>query len=62
MPFTENRSSGGSTYYNFGNGLFGTTAITTNSGNGYEGAEGASKFNYQPPTGYSALNTKGLNL
>ena len=61
MPFTENRSSGGSTYYNFGNGLFGTTAITTNSGNGYEGAEGASKFNYQPPTGYSALNTKGLN-
>ena len=46
---------------NFGNGYFGTTAITTNSGNGYAGAEGASKFSYQPPTGYSALNTKGLN-
>jgi hypothetical protein len=46
---------------NYGNGFFGTTAITTNSGNGYAGAEGASKFNYQPPTGYSALNTKGLN-
>ena len=61
MPFTENRSSGGSTYYNFGNGLFGTTAITTNSGNGYSGAEGSSKFNYTVPTGYSALNTKGLN-
>jgi len=46
---------------NFGNGYFGTTAITTNSGNGYAGAEGASKFNYQPPSGYSALSTKGLN-
>ena len=46
---------------NYGNGYFGTTAITTNSGNGYAGAEGASKFSYQPPTGYSALNTKGLN-
>ena len=47
--------------WNFGNGFFGTTAITTNSGNGYAGAEGASKFNYQPPSGYSALSTKGLN-
>ena len=48
--------------FNFGNGYFGTTAVTTNSGNGYAGTEGASKFNYQPPTGYSAINTKGLNL
>ena len=47
--------------YNFGNGNFGTTAITTNSGNGYSGAEGSSKFNYTVPSGYSALNTKGLN-
>ena len=47
---------------NFGNGYFGTTAITTNSGNGYSGAEGSSKFNYTVPTGYSALSTKGLNL
>jgi len=46
---------------NFGNGFFGTTAITTNSGNGYAGAEGASKFNYAVPSGYSALSTKGLN-
>jgi len=46
---------------NFGNGYFGTTAITTNSGNGYAGAEGASKFAYAVPSGYSALNTKGLN-
>ena len=47
---------------NFGNGYFGTTAVATNSGNGYAGAEGASKFNYTVPSGYSALNTKGLNL
>ena len=31
------------------------------TGNGYAGAEGSSKFNYTVPTGYSALNTKGLN-
>ena len=61
MPFTENRSSSGSTFWNYGNGYFGTTAITTNSGNGYSGAEGSSKFNYTVPTGYSALSTKGLN-
>ena len=46
---------------NFGNGYFNTTAVATNSGNGYAGAEGSSIFNYQPPTGYSALSTKGLN-
>jgi len=56
------RLDGGQTVtFNFGNGYFGTTAITTNSGNGYAGAEGKSKFNYQPPTGHSALTTKGLN-
>jgi len=48
--------------FNFGNGHFGTTAVTTNSGNGYAGTDGKSIFNYQPPTGYSALSTKGLNL
>ena len=47
---------------NAGNGYFGTTAVTTNSGNGYAGTDGKSIFNYQPPTGYSALSTKGLNL
>jgi hypothetical protein len=47
---------------NFGNGYFGTTAVATNSGNGYAGAEGSSIFNYQPPTGFTALSTKGLNL
>ena len=56
-------SSGGVKVFsaNFGNGFFGTTAITTNSGNGYAGADGKSKFNYAVPSGYSALSTKGLN-
>jgi len=62
-PFVGDPSSSGTHHseFNFGNGYFGTTAITTNSGNGYAGAEGSSIFNYQPPTGYSALSTKGLN-
>ena len=58
----DNNGTGTSAWsWNFGSGYFGTTAITTNSGNGYKGAEGASKFNYSVPSGYSALNTKGLN-
>ena len=62
-PFVGDPSNSGTFHCenNFGNGFFGTTGITTNSGNGYAGAEGSSIFNYQPPTGYSALSTKGLN-
>ena len=59
MPFSSIVNS--TAEYNFGNGYFGTTAVTTNSGNGYSGAEGSSKFNYTVPAGYSALSTKGLN-
>ena len=61
MPLMINFYTNTKFNFNFGNGLFGTTAITTNTGNGYAGAEGKSKFNYQPPTGYSALSTRGLN-
>ena len=53
--------NGGSFSINYGGGHFGTTAISTNSGDGFSGVEGSSKFNYQPPTGYAALSTKGLN-
>ena len=48
--------------WNFGNGYFGTTAITSNSGNGYQDANGQGKFQYQPPTGCYALCTKNLNV
>ena len=41
---------------NFGNGFFGTTAISSagNNGNG-------SLFEYDVPSGYYALNTKNIN-
>jgi len=61
MPFAMCNGTGRKVSINTGNGYFGTTAITTNSGNGYAGSEGASKFAYQPPSGFSALSTKGLN-
>ena len=60
-PHSETKYGSDKPAYNFGNGVFVSTAITTNSGNGYAGAEGKSKFNYQPPTGYSVLTTLGMN-
>jgi hypothetical protein len=44
--------------YNFGAGFFGTTAISSEGTN----ASGIGKFEYDVPTGYTALSTKGLNL
>ena len=41
---------------NFGNGHFGTTAITSAGSNG-----NGSLFEYDVPTGYYALNTKNIN-
>ena len=43
--------------FNFGNGLFGTTAISSEGTN----ASNHGKFEYDVPTGYTALSTKGLN-
>ena len=42
---------------NFGNGYFGTTAISSEGTN----ASSIGKFEYDVPTGYTALSTKGLN-
>ena len=42
--------------WNFGNGFFGTTAITSAGSNG-----NGSLFEYDCPTGYYALNTKNIN-
>jgi hypothetical protein len=44
--------------YNFGNGVFGTTAVASAGTN----ASGIGIFEYDVPTGYTALSTKGLNL
>jgi len=56
-------SDGSSNYasvgdFNFGNGYFGTTAVASAGSN----ASGIGIFEYDVPTGYTALSTKGLNL
>ena len=51
-------SSGGTYQFNFGNGYFGTTAVASAGTN----ASGIGIFEYDVPTGYTALSTKGLNL
>ena len=43
---------------NTGNGYFGTTAVSSAGAN----ASGIGIFEYDVPTGYTALSTKGLNL
>ena len=50
-------TSGGATFsYNFGNGYFGTTAVTSAEADG----NGEGQFEYAPPTGYFALCTNNL--
>jgi len=44
--------------WNFGNGYFGTTAVSSAGTN----ASDNGIFEYDVPTGYTALSTKGLNL
>jgi len=52
-------TEGGATVYaNFGNGYFGTTAVSSAGTNASENGI----FEYDVPTGYTALSTKGLNL
>ena len=46
---------------NFGNGFFGTTAVATNSGSGYQDVDGTGIFNYTVPTNFRAICTKGIN-
>ena len=50
--------NGKSCSVNFGNGYFGTTAVSSAGTN----ASGNGIFEYDVPTGYTALSTKGLNL
>ena len=47
--------------FNFGNGFFGTTAVTSNSGAGEQDDAGEGKFQYDVPAGYYTLNTKNIN-
>jgi len=50
-------SGTGTTSWNFGNGVFGTTAVSSAGTN----ASNNGIFEYNVPTGYTALSTKGLN-
>ena len=61
INFVFTMSSGGDTNKysaNFGNGYFGTTAVSSAGTN----ASGNGIFEYDVPTGFTALSTKGLNL
>ena len=54
---TQNSAgSGAVAQWNFGNGFFGTTAISSAGSNG-----NGSLFEYDVPSGYYALNTKNIN-
>tara|TARA_A100000164_G_scaffold153299_1_gene136153 strand:- start:5569 stop:6774 length:1206 start_codon:yes stop_codon:yes gene_type:complete len=47
--------------FNFGNGDFAGTSVTSNSGAGYQDADGLGIFQHQPPANHRCLSTKGLN-
>tara|TARA_R110000782_G_scaffold247777_1_gene334635 strand:- start:1059 stop:2408 length:1350 start_codon:yes stop_codon:yes gene_type:complete len=56
---SNNDTTSGSVWdWNFGNGYFGSTAVASAGTN----ASGNGIFEYDVPTGYTALSTKGLNL
>ena len=58
MGISDEHNNGTNTWEaNFGNGYFGTTAISSEGTN----ASGIGKFEYDVPAGYTALSTKGLN-
>ena len=57
-PMFSSHSSSDKYQINFGNGYFGTTAVSSAGTN----ASGNGIFEYDTPTGYTALSTKGLNL
>ena len=54
--FAVSQRSGAYNEVNFGNGLFGVTAISSAGSNG-----NGSLFEYDVPSGYYALNTKNIN-
>ena len=56
--FASSQRNGAKAEWNFGNGYFGTTAVSSAGTN----ASGIGIFEYDVPTGYTALSTKGLNL
>jgi len=58
LPAMASYGAASNMAFNFGNGYFRTTAISSAGTN----ASGIGIFEYDVPTGYTALSTKGLNL
>ena len=61
FPAQAKRAGGanyGTNHYNFGNGYFQTTAVSSAGTN----ASGIGIFEHDVPTGFTSLSTKGLNL
>ena len=57
--YVENRSgSSNASMFNFGNGYFGTTAVSSAGTN----ASNLGIFEHNVPAGFTAICTKGLNL
>jgi len=58
IPYVEKRGTGNpSDHFNFGNGFFGTTAVSS----AQNPDDGIGIFEYDVPTGYRALCTKSIN-
>ena len=57
-PYSETKYGSDKVSWNIGNGYFKSTAISSEGTN----ASGIGKFEYDVPTGYTALSTKGLNV
>ena len=57
FAYLEKRNSSSIADFNFGNGYFGTTKITSP----YNDSNGIGLFNYEPPTNFLSLCTKSLN-
>ena len=55
--FVTNFYTNGKVYVNYGNGYFGTTAVSSAGTN----ASNIGIFEYDVPAGYTALSTKGIN-
>ena len=58
LAHSMSTSQNNNCYFNFGNGYFGTTAVSSAGTN----ASGNGIFEYNVPTGYTALCSKGLNV
>ena len=57
LAHSMSTSQNNNCYFNFGNGYFGTTAVSSAGTN----ASNNGIFEYDVPTGFTALSTKGLN-